>query len=87
MLSVLGKEITKREENKQPVREYRMSKWYVKCKAQDKGWLDLTAYALSYRQLNRLIDAVGVIKHVSDVHEVKGDYTHIKAQRIDGLED
>ena len=74
-------------EPKKPIQQHRMSKWYVKCKVKDKGWMDLTAYALSYRQLNRLIDATGVIKHVSDIHEVKGDYSHIKFQRIDGLED
>jgi hypothetical protein len=74
-------------EAKTPVQEYRIKKWHFTAKVREKGWLQLVGYAHSYRQLNRLIDAVGVIQEVSRVELVRGDYSYIKAQRSDGLED
>jgi hypothetical protein len=53
-------------EPKNPPKQYRLSKWYVKGKIADKGWCDFVAYAVSFRQLCTLLDATGVVKHVSE---------------------
>ena len=67
-------------EAKQPSQPYKMRKWHIRCKIRD-------AYAVNYRQLNKLIDASNVISTVTDVHQAMGEFSHIKAQRIEGLED
>ena len=77
------------EENdpKEPPQTWKMRKWQIRCKIRDGGWKDIVAYAVNYRQLNRIIDATGVISTVTDVHQAMGDFSHVKAQRIEGLED
>ena len=74
-------------ESKQPSQPWKMRKWHIRCKIREAGWKDITAYAINYRQLNKLIDATGIISTVTDVHQAMGDFSHVKAQRIDGLED